>query len=104
MAKWAEATVMLLLVAVAVVVAAPPPPPPPPECDPGKLSACAGPIFFGSSPSKSCCSNLRAQEKEGCFCSYASDPAYASYINSTNARKTIAACGIAFPSCLAPSP
>uniref|UniRef100_A0A0E0EZN9 Bifunctional inhibitor/plant lipid transfer protein/seed storage helical domain-containing protein n=1 Tax=Oryza meridionalis TaxID=40149 RepID=A0A0E0EZN9_9ORYZ len=86
MGKWAEATVMVVLV---VTVA----------CDPGKLSACAVPIFFGIAPSKSCCSNLRAQAKDGCFCQYVRDPMYASYINSTNARKTIAACGIAFPSC-----
>ncbi|EAY79135.1 hypothetical protein OsI_34242 [Oryza sativa Indica Group] len=99
MAKWAEATVTVVLavtVAVAVVAAQAPPPA---QCDPGKLSACAVPIFFGTAPSKSCCSNLRAQEKDGCFCQYARDPMYASYINSTNARNTIAACGIAFPSC-----
>uniref|UniRef100_A0A0D3HFE8 Bifunctional inhibitor/plant lipid transfer protein/seed storage helical domain-containing protein n=1 Tax=Oryza barthii TaxID=65489 RepID=A0A0D3HFE8_9ORYZ len=55
MAKWAEATVMVVL-AVTVAVAAPPPA----QCDPGKLSACVVPIFFGTAPSKSCCSNLRA--------------------------------------------
>uniref|UniRef100_A0A0E0M9G3 Bifunctional inhibitor/plant lipid transfer protein/seed storage helical domain-containing protein n=1 Tax=Oryza punctata TaxID=4537 RepID=A0A0E0M9G3_ORYPU len=97
MAKWAAAMELLLLVAVAVAVVAAQTTPPPPQCDPGLLAPCAGPIFFGTTPSDSCCSNLRAQQ--GCFCNYASDPAYASYINSTNARKTIAACGIPFPSC-----
>ncbi|EAY79131.1 non-specific lipid-transfer protein 2P [Oryza sativa Japonica Group] len=100
MAKWAAAMEMLLLVvvaaaAVAVVVAQAPPPPP--QCDPGLLSPCAAPIFFGTAPSASCCSSLKAQQ--GCFCQYAKDPTYASYINSTNARKMIAACGIPFPNC-----
>uniref|UniRef100_A0A0E0R141 Bifunctional inhibitor/plant lipid transfer protein/seed storage helical domain-containing protein n=1 Tax=Oryza rufipogon TaxID=4529 RepID=A0A0E0R141_ORYRU len=74
MAKWAAAMEMLLLVvvatvAVAVVVAQSPPPP---QCDPGLLSPCAAPIFFGTAPSASCCSSLKAQQ--GCFCQYAKDP------------------------------
>ncbi|KAF0932867.1 hypothetical protein E2562_012190 [Oryza meyeriana var. granulata] len=40
---------------------------------------------------------LRAQQ--GCFCQFAKNPAYARYINSPNARKAVASCGIALPSC-----
>ncbi|EEC67269.1 hypothetical protein OsI_34239 [Oryza sativa Indica Group] len=75
MAKWAaEATVTVVLavtVAVAVVAA----------------------------PARAVRSREAVGEKDGCFCQYARDPMYASYINSTNARNTIAACGIALPSC-----
>ncbi|KAF2914301.1 hypothetical protein DAI22_10g152100 [Oryza sativa Japonica Group] len=94
MVKWAAVMEMLLLTAAATavaVVAA--------QCDPEQLSACVSPIFYGTAPSESCCSNLRAQQKEGCLCQYAKDPTYASYVNNTNARKTIAACGIPIPSC-----
>uniref|UniRef100_A0A0D3HFE6 Bifunctional inhibitor/plant lipid transfer protein/seed storage helical domain-containing protein n=1 Tax=Oryza barthii TaxID=65489 RepID=A0A0D3HFE6_9ORYZ len=85
MAKWAAAMEMLLLVVVATVAVA------------VVVAAGAAPIFFGTVPSASCCSSLKAQQ--GCFCQYAKDPMYASYINSTNARKMIAACGIPLPNC-----
>ncbi|EAY79130.1 hypothetical protein OsI_34237 [Oryza sativa Indica Group] len=97
MAKWAAAMEMLLLVVVATVAVVVAQSPPPPQCDPGLLSPCAAPIFFGTAPSASCCSSLKAQQ--GCFCQYAKDPMYASYINSTNARKMIATCGIPLPNC-----
>ncbi|KAB8113247.1 hypothetical protein EE612_052190 [Oryza sativa] len=99
MAKWAAAMEMLLLVAVAVAAMATAVVTVAAQCDPEQLVACASPIFYGTAPSESCCSNLREQQKEGCLCQYAKDPMYASYVNNTNARKTIAACGIPIPSC-----
>ncbi|XP_040384271.1 non-specific lipid-transfer protein 2P-like [Oryza brachyantha] len=92
MAKWAAVTVLLL---VAAAMAAPAPAAA--QCNAGQLAVCAGAIIGGSAPSASCCSNLRAQR--GCFCQYARNPAYASYINSGNARKTLSSCGIAIPRC-----
>lgn len=67
------------------------------QCSATQLAACAPAIISGSPPTASCCSNLRAQEP--CFCQYARNPAYSSYINSPNARRTLASCGIAVPSC-----
>ena len=67
------------------------------ECDVEKLIVCGPAIIGGTTPSTSCCSNLKAQE--GCFCQYAKDPAYSNYINSPNARKTLASCGVTLPAC-----
>uniref|UniRef100_A0A0E0M9G5 Bifunctional inhibitor/plant lipid transfer protein/seed storage helical domain-containing protein n=1 Tax=Oryza punctata TaxID=4537 RepID=A0A0E0M9G5_ORYPU len=89
MAKWAVMAVLLLVAAAAAPATA--------QCNAGQLAICAGAIISGSAPSASCCSNLRAQR--GCFCQYARNPAYASYINSANARKTLTSCGIAIPRC-----
>ncbi|KAM0892368.1 hypothetical protein ACQ4PT_025772 [Festuca glaucescens] len=90
MAKAAAVLVLVVLVvAVGGASAA--------QCDASNLVVCAGPIVTGAKPSAACCSNLRAQR--GCFCQYARNPAYASYINSANARKTLKTCGIALPRC-----
>ena len=67
------------------------------QCDVGQLIACGPAIIGGTTPSESCCSNLKAQE--GCFCQYAKDPAYSQYINSPNAQKTLTSCGITLPAC-----
>uniref|UniRef100_J3N3X3 Bifunctional inhibitor/plant lipid transfer protein/seed storage helical domain-containing protein n=1 Tax=Oryza brachyantha TaxID=4533 RepID=J3N3X3_ORYBR len=70
MAKWAAVTVLLL---VAAAMAAPAPAAA--QCNAGQLAGGAG--------------------ARG----YARNPAYASYINSGNARKTLSSCGIAIPRC-----
>lgn len=67
------------------------------QCNAGNLVVCAGPIVTGSPPSGTCCTNLRNQR--GCFCQYARNPAYSGYINSANARKTLATCKVALPKC-----
>jgi len=67
------------------------------QCNPTQLAVCAPAVINGSPPTASCCSNLRAQEP--CFCLYARNPAYRSYINSPNARRTLTTCGIAIPNC-----
>ncbi|XP_062200283.1 non-specific lipid-transfer protein 2P-like [Phragmites australis] len=67
------------------------------QCNAGQLTVCAPAIISGAAPQASCCSNLRAQR--GCFCQFARNPAYSRYINSPNARSTLAACGVAVPRC-----
>ena len=67
------------------------------QCNASQLAVCATAVISGSAPTASCCSNLRAQQP--CFCQYARNPAYSSYINSPNARRTLSSCGIAIPSC-----
>uniref|UniRef100_A0A0D9XLA0 Bifunctional inhibitor/plant lipid transfer protein/seed storage helical domain-containing protein n=1 Tax=Leersia perrieri TaxID=77586 RepID=A0A0D9XLA0_9ORYZ len=90
--KWAAAMVAVMVVVVATMM-----PAAEAQCNAGNLVVCAGAIIGGSAPSATCCSNLRAQS--GCFCQYARNPAYASYINSPNARKTLTSCRIAIPRC-----
>lgn len=67
------------------------------SCNAGTLATCVSAITGGGKPSAACCSNLHAQQ--GCFCQFAKNPAYGRYINSPNARKTVAACGLALPRC-----
>jgi hypothetical protein len=66
-------------------------------CNVGKLAPCAAALASGAAPSASCCSSLRAQQ--GCFCTYAKNPTYARYINSPNAKKVVASCGLTVPRC-----
>ena len=57
-------------------------------------------IQWRPAPSGSCrCSSLREEERKGCLCVYVRDPAYSSYLNSTTARKALAACNVAYPTC-----
>jgi hypothetical protein len=81
----ARAVAMLVALALVVVVAV------------ASAGGAAAQQCSAAQLTASCCSNLRAQEP--CFCQYARNPAYSSYINSPNARRTLASCGIAVPSC-----
>jgi hypothetical protein len=67
------------------------------KCDARELTVCAPALIDGSAPTTSCCANLRSQEP--CFCLYVRNPAYSRYVNSPNAGKTLASCGIAKPRC-----
>ncbi|KAF6983703.1 hypothetical protein CFC21_001833 [Triticum aestivum] len=67
------------------------------QCNAGNLAVCASPIVSGTPPSKTCCNNLKSQR--GCFCQFAHNRAYSSYINSPNARKTLVSCGVPVPKC-----
>ncbi|AQK64778.1 nonspecific lipid-transfer protein precursor [Zea mays] len=93
----AVAMLVALALALALIVAASAGGAAAQQCSAAQLAACAPAIISGSPPTASCCSNLRAQEP--CFCQYARNPAYSSYINSPNARRTLTSCGIAVPSC-----
>ncbi|CAN6302600.1 unnamed protein product [Urochloa humidicola] len=66
-------------------------------CNAGQLSVCLPAITSGSKPSAGCCSGLKAQQ--GCFCQFVKNPAVGRYVSSPNARKTLAACGVAVPRC-----
>ena len=91
MAKAAAMLVLVALVAAAMATGGAA------QCNAGNLAVCASPIISGAKPSTTCCNNLKSQR--GCFCQYARNPAYSSYINSPNARKTLTSCGIAVPKC-----
>ncbi|TVU48641.1 hypothetical protein EJB05_08282, partial [Eragrostis curvula] len=67
------------------------------SCNAGSLAACVPAITSGTSPTAGCCSNLKAQQS--CFCQFAKNPAYGRYINSPNARRTVASCGLSVPRC-----
>ncbi|KAK1654088.1 hypothetical protein QYE76_071893 [Lolium multiflorum] len=66
-------------------------------CDASQLAVCVSAIMGGAPPTPGCCANLTAQQ--GCFCQYAMDPAYGSYMKSPNARKTLQSCQLAVPTC-----
>ncbi|OEL33912.1 hypothetical protein BAE44_0005069 [Dichanthelium oligosanthes] len=67
------------------------------SCDVSQLAPCAPALSSGAAPTSACCSSLKAQRS--CFCQYAKNPAYARYINSPNAKKIIASCGLTVPRC-----
>ncbi|WVZ55147.1 hypothetical protein U9M48_005847 [Paspalum notatum var. saurae] len=67
------------------------------SCNAAQLAPCAPALASGAKPSAGCCSSLKAQQS--CFCGYAKNPAYARYINSPNARKTVTSCGLSVPRC-----
>ncbi|KAJ0989192.1 hypothetical protein J5N97_007548 [Dioscorea zingiberensis] len=63
-------------------------------CNVIELSPCLGPIMSGVA-TPACCAKLNKQKP--CFCQYMHEPAYSPYINSGNARKVAAYCGVAYP-------
>ncbi|OEL16370.1 hypothetical protein BAE44_0022610 [Dichanthelium oligosanthes] len=67
------------------------------SCNVAQLAPCGPALSSGAAPSSSCCSSLKAQRS--CFCQYAKNPAYGRYINSPNAKKIIASCGVTVPRC-----
>ncbi|CAN6323550.1 unnamed protein product [Urochloa humidicola] len=69
------------------------------QCDATNLSSCAVAFTIGGPPSQTCCDKLREEQQKGCLCVYARDPTYSVFLNSTTARKALAACGVAFPTC-----
>lgn len=66
-------------------------------CNPTQLTPCLPAINSGSAPSSACCQKLK--EQKPCFCGYLKNPSLKQYVNSPNARKTVASCGIPFPTC-----
>uniref|UniRef100_A0A5K0ZTN1 Bifunctional inhibitor/plant lipid transfer protein/seed storage helical domain-containing protein n=1 Tax=Nymphaea colorata TaxID=210225 RepID=A0A5K0ZTN1_9MAGN len=60
------------------------------------LTPCL-PAYQGGKPTSSCCAALKSQLS--CFCSFASNPLYKSYIYSSSGHKVVAACGLKYPSC-----
>lgn len=64
-------------------------------CDANELSSCLLPFTTGVSPSTTCCTKLK--EQQPCFCTYIKDPKYSQYVGSLNAKKTLATCGVPYP-------
>ncbi|CAL9224470.1 unnamed protein product [Arabidopsis halleri] len=66
-------------------------------CTATELSTCAVPMTTGIPPSTECCTKLK--EQQPCFCTYIKDPKYSQYVGSPNAKKTLATCGVPYPTC-----
>lgn len=66
-------------------------------CNPLELISCSGAIKSGQNPSAECCAKLK--EQQPCFCQYVRNPLFKPYVDSPNAKKIVAACGIQPPTC-----
>ncbi|XP_010450959.1 PREDICTED: probable non-specific lipid-transfer protein AKCS9 [Camelina sativa] len=66
-------------------------------CSATELSSCLPAMTSGDAPSTQCCTKLK--EQESCLCSYIKNPLYSSYVSSPNARKTLEACTVPYPTC-----
>ncbi|XP_062094704.1 non-specific lipid-transfer protein 2-like [Humulus lupulus] len=66
-------------------------------CSPVQMSSCLTAITNGSPPSSQCCAKLK--EQKPCLCGYLKDPNLRQYVNSPNARKVVAKCGVPYPKC-----
>ncbi|KAL8034446.1 hypothetical protein ABFX02_12G028900 [Erythranthe guttata] len=86
---WCAVVMVVLLVAVETTAAA--------NCNPLELSPCLGAIMGSGQPSAECCQKLK--EQVPCFCTYLKDPTLRQFIDSPNAKKVAAACGLQQPSC-----
>ncbi|KAJ4901572.1 Bifunctional inhibitor/lipid-transfer protein/seed storage 2S albumin superfamily protein [Raphanus sativus] len=67
------------------------------ECIPTELLSCLPAIQTGSQPTADCCGKLK--EQESCLCGYIRNPLFSQYVTSENAHKTLASCGIPYPTC-----
>ncbi|PON49232.1 Bifunctional inhibitor/plant lipid transfer protein/seed storage helical domain containing protein [Trema orientale] len=66
-------------------------------CSPLQLSSCLSAITGGTPPSSQCCAKLN--EQKPCLCGYLKDPNFRQYVNSPNAKKVAAKCGVSYPKC-----
>lgn len=67
------------------------------SCNPMAMKACLPAIKSSEPPTAECCK--RVKEQESCFCEYLKNPILKPYLNSPNAKKIAASCGVAFPTC-----
>lgn len=67
------------------------------NCSPMELTPCLGAIMGSQNPSQQCCEKLR--EQVPCFCGYINNPTLRPYIDSPNAKKVAAVCGLSPPTC-----
>ncbi|KAL3844900.1 hypothetical protein ACJIZ3_002303 [Penstemon smallii] len=67
------------------------------NCTPTELSPCLAAIKGGGTPSQQCCGKLK--EQQPCYCSYIKNPSLKPYLDSPNAKKIAAACGVTIPNC-----
>lgn len=66
-------------------------------CNPTELSPCLAALTSSAPPSGPCCNKLRQQRP--CLCGYLRDPNLRQYVNSPNAKRVVATCGIPYPRC-----
>ncbi|KZV16856.1 non-specific lipid-transfer protein 2-like [Dorcoceras hygrometricum] len=66
-------------------------------CNALELSPCMPAITGSSSPSDACCRKLK--EQQPCLCQYMKNPVFRPYVDSPNAKKVSATCGVATPAC-----
>ncbi|XP_010440916.1 PREDICTED: probable non-specific lipid-transfer protein AKCS9 [Camelina sativa] len=66
-------------------------------CSATELSSCLPAMTSGGAPSTDCCTKLK--EQEPCLCFYIKNPLYSTYVSSPNARKTLEACKVPYPTC-----
>lgn len=66
-------------------------------CNAMELSPCMSAITGSGAPSPACCAKLK--EQQPCFCQYMKNPMLRPYVDSPNAKKIAATCGVATPTC-----
>ncbi|KAG5527977.1 hypothetical protein RHGRI_028791 [Rhododendron griersonianum] len=66
-------------------------------CNSSELGPCLGVFTSGQAPSANCCNKLK--EQQPCLCGYIKNPNFSKYVNSPNARKVVATCGVPYPKC-----
>ncbi|KAL0797474.1 hypothetical protein Bca101_052648 [Brassica carinata] len=66
-------------------------------CIPTELMSCIPALQTGSQPPAECCGKLNDQVS--CLCGYIQNPLFSQYVTSENAHKTLASCGIPYPTC-----
>ncbi|KAL9148241.1 hypothetical protein ABFS82_12G029100 [Erythranthe guttata] len=86
---WCAMVMVVALVAAETAAAA--------NCNPMELSPCLGAMMGTDNPSAVCCQKLK--EQVPCFCNYLKNPTLRQFIDSPNAKKVAAVCGLQQPSC-----
>ncbi|KAF3795026.1 putative non-specific lipid-transfer protein 2 [Nymphaea thermarum] len=66
------------------------------NCSLSALSSCLS-AYEGEKPTSSCCKELKSQMS--CFCTYAKNSTYKSYLYSSSGRRIASSCGLKYPHC-----
>ncbi|KAF3795024.1 Non-specific lipid-transfer protein 2G [Nymphaea thermarum] len=66
------------------------------NCSLSTLSSCLS-AYEGEKPTSSCCKELKSQMS--CFCTYAKNSTYKSYLYSSSGRRIASSCGLKYPHC-----
>ncbi|KFK33268.1 hypothetical protein AALP_AA6G352500 [Arabis alpina] len=67
------------------------------QCNPLELFPCYTAVTTGVPPTTDCCAKLN--EQKPCLCGYIQNPVFMVYVTSPNARKTLEACNVMYPTC-----
>ncbi|KAF7112275.1 hypothetical protein RHSIM_RhsimUnG0246000 [Rhododendron simsii] len=66
-------------------------------CSPVELRSCLDALTSSQPPTAACCDKLR--EQKPCLCGYIKNPNLGQFVNSPNARRVAATCGVPYPTC-----